>query len=369
MEATCGRARAGRLTFARGEVGTPVFMPVGTQATVKAMTPEELNDLGVRIILANTYHLSLRPGAGVVAELGGLHKFMHWEGPILTDSGGFQVFSLAALRKLSEEGVSFRSHLDGSSHFLGPEEAMAAQAALGSDIAMCFDDCTAWPAGFDTAERSMELSLRWARRCRAAWKGPGPLFGIVQGSTFEVLRRRSAQETVAMGFDGYAVGGLSVGEPKEEMLAAASVALAELPQNAPRYLMGVGSPEDLVEGVLLGADMFDCVMPTRNARNGMLFTERGRVVIKNARHARDGGPVDESCGCYVCRNYSRAYLRHLYLAREILAMRLCTLHNLSYYIQLMSRIREAVMAGGLEDFARRFRSLRAENPDDSGEGA
>jgi len=362
LEATDGRARAGRLSCAHGEMATPVFMPVGTQATVKGMTPEELRALGVEVVLANAYHLHLRPGAEVIADLGGLHRFMHWDGPILTDSGGFQVFSLSQLRRLSEEGVSFRSHLDGSAQSLTPETAVAIQLKLGSDMAMCLDDCTAYPASREEAEISMELSLRWAERCQAAWEresaGRGVLFGIVQGSVYPELRRRSAEATVSLGFPGYAVGGLSVGEPKEEMLAAAEVALSALPQDGPRYLMGVGAPEDLVEGVRLGADMFDCVMPTRNARNGMLFTERGRVVIKNARYVRDGCPVEEGCGCYTCRNFSRAYLRHLYLAREILAMRLCTLHNLSYYMRLMSQIRRAVAEGCFESFARRFHALR-----------
>jgi queuine tRNA-ribosyltransferase len=334
-------------------------MPVGTQATVKGMTPEELRAVGVEVVLANTYHLHLRPGEDVIEGLGGLHRFMHWDRPILTDSGGFQVFSLAKLRRISEEGVSFQSHLDGATHFLSPEGAVAIQRKLGSDIAMCLDECTPYPVAREAAERSMDLSVRWARRCKEAWQGPGALFGIVQGSTYPELRRRSAEETVAIGFDGYAVGGLSVGEPKEEMLEAAGVSLAALPPEAPRYLMGVGAPEDLVEGVLLGADMFDCVMPTRNARNGMLFTERGRVVIKNARHARDGRPVEEGCGCDTCRHYSRAYLRHLFMAKEILAMRLCTLHNLSYYMRLMASIREAVTRGETHAFARRFRALRA----------
>jgi queuine tRNA-ribosyltransferase len=365
LEAVDGRARAGRIRCAHGEVSTPAFMPVGTQAAVKGMTPEELYDLGVEIVLANTYHLHLRPGADVIAGLGGLHGFMHWDRPILTDSGGFQVFSLAELRRISEEGVSFRSHLDGSSQFLSPETAASVQLALGSDMAMCLDDCTPYPVSRQEAERSMELSLRWARRSKAAWGGRNALFGIVQGSTYAQLRRRSAAETVALGFDGYAVGGLSVGEPKEEMFAAAEVALAELPPDAPRYLMGVGAPEDLVEAVLLGADMFDCVMPTRNARNGMLFTRRGRMVIKNARYRSDAAPVDEGCGCYTCRNYSRAYLRHLYLAREIVAMRLCTLHNLSYYMQLMSEIRRAAVRGETEAFARRFRALRSAGDEDA----
>lgn len=368
VEATCGRARAGRLSTPHGEVATPVFMPVGTQATVKGMTPEELRALGVEMVLANTYHLHLRPGEDVVAGLGGLHRFMGWEGPILTDSGGFQIFSLAELRRLSEEGVSFRSHLDGSLRFLSPESAVAIQHALGADIAMCLDDCTAYPASVDEAARSMELSLRWAQRCHAAWEGAQrggrALFGIVQGSVYPQLRRRSAEGLVALGFPGYAVGGLSVGEPKEAMLETASVALEALPAQAPRYLMGVGAPEDLVECVRLGADMFDCVMPTRNARNGMLFTEWGRLTIKNARYARDERPVEEGCGCYGCRHFSRAYLRHLYLAGEILAMRLCTLHNLSYYMRLMSLIRRAVQAGELDGFARRFHALRAGGQDD-----
>jgi len=363
LEATDGRARAGVLTTPRGEVRTPVFMPVGTQATVKGTAPEELAELGVAMVLANTYHLHLRPGEDVVAHLGGLHRFMHWDGPILTDSGGFQVFSLSGLRRITEEGVSFRSHLDGSSRFLSPESAVAIQRALGSDIAMCLDECTPYPAEYSVAECSMQLSLRWAARCKAAWEasvaGQGALFGIVQGSTYPELRRRSAEETVAIGFDGYAVGGLSVGEPKEAMLEAAAVALAALPGDAPRYLMGVGTPEDLVEGVRLGADMFDCVMPTRNARNGMLFTAGGRVVIKNARYLRDASPVEDNCGCYTCRNFSRAYLRHLFVSREILAMRLLTLHNLSYYMRLMSQLREAVVRGEIEAFARRFHARRA----------
>jgi queuine tRNA-ribosyltransferase len=355
-------ARLGLIRTAHGEIRTPVFMPVGTQGTVKALTPEDLVSLEVQVILANTYHLYLRPGHDRIRRLGGLHRFMHWDRPILTDSGGYQVFSLGALRKISPEGVSFRSHLDGSSHFLTPELAMEIQAALGSDIAMCLDECPPYPATYEYARASLELTLEWAGRCREARTLEGPaLFGIVQGSVFQDLRRKSAEALLTIGFDGYALGGLSVGEPPGERLETIARTLPLLPADRPRYLMGLGTPEDLVEGVARGADMFDCVLPTRNARNGMLFTRRGEITIKNAVYAEDPGPIDPDCGCYTCRNYSRAYLRHLYLAKELLSYRLNTWHNLYYFMELMQEIRQAVGLDRLEDFKKAFYLQRKES--------
>ncbi|MFQ5735370.1 MAG: tRNA guanosine(34) transglycosylase Tgt [Thermodesulfobacteriota bacterium] len=348
-------ARLGRVTTPHGSFPTPVFMPVGTRATVKGLTPEELVELGAGIILANTYHLYLRPGHQVIKELGGLHRFMHWDGPILTDSGGFQVFSLGKLRKITEEGVSFSSHIDGSRCVLTPEGAMEIQEALGADIIMVLDECTPYPADRGYATRSMELTHRWAARCKAARSGSDQaLFGIVQGGMYADLRKRSAETLIETGFDGYAIGGLSVGEEKALMQEMVESTAAHLPETHPRYLMGVGTPEDLVYCVSRGIDMFDCVMPTRNARNGTLFTRRGKLVIKNARYERDALPVDPECGCYVCTNYSRAYLRHLYMSGEILSARLNTVHNLYYYTHLMEGMREAVSEGRFEAFRKKF---------------
>ena len=352
---TDGGARRGRLEFGRGRVETPVFMPVGTYGTVKAMTPEELEGLGARIILGNTFHLLLRPGEAVIRAHGGLHGFMHWERPILTDSGGFQVWSLAGLRKISEEGVRFASPVDGSPVFLGPERSMAIQRALDADIVMAFDECTPYPATETEARESMELSLRWAARCREAHgDNPAALFGIVQGGMYPGLRAASLAGLLDIGFEGYALGGLSVGEPPAEREAVIEAIEPGLPADRPRYLMGVGTPEDLVESVARGIDMFDCVMPTRHARNGYLFTRRGTLRIRNARHRDDTGPLDPDCGCYTCRNYSRAYLRHLERCNEILGARLNTIHNLSYYLSLMAGMRDAIEAGGFEAWRRDF---------------
>jgi len=352
-------ARHGSLTTPHGTIETPIFMPVGTQATVKAMTPDELREIGAQIILANTYHLYIRPGHELVARMGGLHEFMNWSGPILTDSGGFQVFSLGELRKISEEGVKFKSHLDGSAHFITPETAIAIQEALGSDIIMCFDECPPYPAEHDYLRRSLELTSRWARRCKEAKKRDDQaLFGIVQGGMYRDLREQSAQELVEIGFDGYALGGLSVGEEKELMYEVMEYAIPLLPLAKPRYVMGIGAPEDLIEGIWRGVDMFDCVMPTRNARNGMLFTSFGRVNIKGAQYAEDRLPIDPECSCYVCKNYSRAYLRHLYRSGEILASRLNTYHNLHYYLALMAGARVAIKAGRFSQFRQEFYAKR-----------
>ena len=358
-----GAARTGRLTTAHGTVATPAFMPVATAGSVKGMTPQELTQLGAQIVLANAYHLYLRPGHQLIAGLGGLHRFMAWPGPILTDSGGFQVFSLARLCAVDDEGVSFRSHLDGSLHRFTPELAIEVQEALGVDIAMVFDECLPHPCTEERAESSWERTLRWAVRCRtahlAARRPAGSaLFGIVQGSVYPRLRRRSAQQLAEVGFDGYALGGLCVGEPKEQTLAAVEESMAALPAEAPRYLMGVGLPEDLVEGVWRGGDLFDCVMPTRHARTGWLFTTTGRILIKQARYATDESPIDPACGCDTCRTHSRAYLRHLFQANELLAVRLHTTHNLYYYLSLMRGMREAIGAGRLEAFRRDFYRMR-----------
>ncbi|WP_404358141.1 tRNA guanosine(34) transglycosylase Tgt [Methylotuvimicrobium sp. KM1] len=362
---TDGLARRGRLTFARGVVETPVFMPVGTYGSVKAMTPEELNDVGAQIILGNTFHLMLRPGIEVMNAHGDLHDFMHWEKPILTDSGGFQVFSLGALRKITEQGVTFKSPINGSSIFMGPEESMAVQRHLGSDIVMIFDECTPYPASVDQAADSMRLSLRWAARSKKAHgENPSALFGIVQGGMYEHLRRESLAGLVDIGFDGYAIGGLSVGEPKEEMLAMLDVVQPMMPSDKPRYLMGVGTPEDLVEAVRRGVDMFDCVMPTRNARNGHLFTRSGVIKIRNSRYQFDTGPLDENCGCYTCRHYSRSYLRHLDKCGEMLGSRLNTIHNLYYYLQLMQELRRAIETRSLDDYVKQFYQQRGKNVPD-----
>ncbi|PKM12737.1 MAG: tRNA guanosine(34) transglycosylase Tgt [Gammaproteobacteria bacterium HGW-Gammaproteobacteria-3] len=354
-----GRARRGRLVFDRGVVETPVFMPVGTYGTVKAMTPEELDSIGAEIILGNTFHLLLRPGMEVMNAHGDLHDFMHWQKPILTDSGGFQVFSLGALRKITEQGVTFKSPVNGGTIFMGPEQSMQVQRHLGSDIVMIFDECTPYPASVYDAEQSMRLSLRWAERSKRAHEGnAAALFGIVQGGMYEHLRRESVAGLVDIGFDGYAVGGLSVGEPKEEMMVTLDAVHPLLPNDKPRYLMGVGTPEDLVEAVRRGIDMFDCVMPTRNARNGHLFTRGGVIKIRNSRYQFDTGPLDEHCGCYTCRNYSRSYLRHLDKCGEMLGPRLNTLHNLYYYLELMQELRAAIAGLTLESYVKQFYQQR-----------
>ncbi len=352
-------ARRGRLHTRRGTVETPVFMPVGTQATVKGMLPETLVQIGAQILLGNTYHLYLRPGHELVKQLGGLHRFMNWSGPILTDSGGFQVFSLGELRKIDEDGVTFQSHIDGSRHRLTPESSIEIQQALGADIVMAFDECIPWPAERSYVAESTARSGRWARRCRQAHRRDGSaLFGIVQGGMDMDLRRASAEELMAIGFDGYALGGLSVGEETEQMYDIMAQALPLLPADQPRYVMGVGTPENLIEGIARGADMFDCVMPTRNARNGVLFTSFGRISIKQARYRDDDGPVDPACTCYVCRHYSRAYLRHLFQANEILSSVLNTHHNLHYYLHLMAEARQALEEGRFAAFRREFYQRR-----------
>jgi len=359
---TTTRARAGRLRTGHGTIDTPIFMPVGTLGSVKALSPDDLLAAGAQIILGNTYHLYLRPGCDVIDRFGGLHRFMQWHQPILTDSGGFQIFSLAGLSRISEDGVTFRSHIDGSQHRLTPERAVAIQDCLGSDIMMCLDDCIPYPAERPAAAAALDLTTAWAERCRKAWcdetRQENALFGIVQGGMFRDLREQSADELVEIGFSGYAVGGLSVGEPKEVMREVADYTLARLPQTAPRYVMGVGTPEDLVDLVALGADMFDCVLPTRNARNGQLFTSRGTLNICNARYRFDTLPIDPDCGCYACRHFSRAYLRHLYMAKELLAYRLNTIHNVHYYLSLMDQIRSAVARGAFDGFRRDFYGLR-----------
>ena len=361
--ATDGAARAGALHFARGTIETPIFMPVGTYGTVKAMAPEELVGLGAQIILGNTYHLMLRPGAELVASLGGLHRFMHWERPILTDSGGFQVFSLGDLRTVAEEGVTFRSPINGDKVFLSPERSMEVQRALGSDIVMIFDECTPYPATLEQARCSMELSLRWAARSKLAHReSQAALFGIVQGGVYPELRRESADGLQTLGFDGYAIGGLSVGEPKADLYGMTEHTAALLPTSAPRYLMGVGTPEDLVEAVLRGIDMFDCVLPTRNARNGHLFTSTGVVKIRNQRHRSADEPLDSACDCYTCQHYSRAYLHHLDRQHEILGARLNTTHNLTYYLRLMRELRAAIQAGHSREFVREFYAKRESDP-------
>jgi queuine tRNA-ribosyltransferase len=333
-------------------------MPVGTLGTVKAVTPEDLNGAGAQIILGNTYHLYLRPGCQVIDLFSGLHRFMNWHGPILTDSGGFQVFSLAKLSKITDEGYAFQSHIDGSRHMLSPEKSIEIQICLDSDIHMCLDQCIQYPAEYDQAREALELTTRWARRCKGAWKQKSAcrnhLFGITQGGMYKDLRARSVAEIVEIGFPGYAVGGLSVGEPKALMLELAEYTLPLLPEAAPRYVMGVGTPEDIVEMTAMGADMFDCVMPTRNARNGQLFTRRGTINIANARHRLDKNPPDDTCSCYTCRNYSRAYLRHLYMSREILAHRLNTIHNIHYYLNLVKELRKAILEDRLGDFRKTF---------------
>ncbi|MBF0162367.1 MAG: tRNA guanosine(34) transglycosylase Tgt [Magnetococcales bacterium] len=361
-------ARRGRFHTPHGTVETPIFMPVGTAGTVKTLSSADLHTVGAQIILGNTYHLFLRPGHTLIAQLGGLHRFMNWSGPILTDSGGYQVFSLGAAQpgavRIREEGVVFRSHLDGSTHFLSPETAIQIQEALGADILMQLDECPPHPASRSYLAQSLHLSLRWAGRCLAARhpeRGQA-LFGIVQGGMEADLRRESAEGLVAMGFDGYALGGLSVGEPKEQMWEVLSYAPALLPTQQPRYLMGVGKPEDLVQGVACGIDMFDCVLPTRNARNGQLLTRHGPMNIKQARFRSDAGPVDEACGCETCRHYSRAYLHHLFRSKEISGLRLMTLHNVHYYLQLMAQMRLAIQQGEFAAFRRHFFQQRSSEP-------
>ncbi len=350
-------ARRGRVTTRQGTFETPVFMPVGTQATVKAVTPENLVEMGAQIILGNTYHLFIRPGHQLIERFGGLHGFMNWRGSILTDSGGFQIFSLKDLATITEEGAAFRSHLDGSKLFLSPEDATRVQQSLGSDIMMCLDTCIPYPASRQEAIEATDLTTRWARRCREAHnKRDRLLFGIVQGGMYPELRRRHAEELAEIGFDGYAIGGLSVGEDKQMMYDMAEATTPYLPDDHAKYLMGVGTPEDLVEGVWRGVDMFDCVMPTRNARNGTLFTSTGKVVIKNSSHRDDMRPLDENCDCYTCRNYSRAYLRHLFTSREILSYHLNTIHNLHYYLHLMAGIRNAIETDSFARFRKDFYS-------------
>ncbi len=345
------KARLGRIETRHGSFSTPTFLPVGTQGTVKSLTPEDLMENGVEVLLCNTYHLYLRPGHEVIKRLGGLHRFIHWEKPILTDSGGYQVFSLSSLRKISEEGVTFQSHLDGSLHFLTPEKALEIQRTLGSDIAMVLDECVPYPSDYDYVKASIGLTMRWAERSlKATQENDPPLFGIVQGGTYEDLREESAKTLVKMGFQGYAIGGLSVGEPKSLMMDVLRWIIPILPESQPRYLMGVGTPEDILDGVLLGIDLFDCVLPTRLARNGVLFTSKGKISIKQAQYVEDERPVDEACPCYTCRHYSRAYLRHLYLSKEILSSRLNTIHNLYYYMSLLRNLKEAIQEDRLPQF-------------------
>jgi queuine tRNA-ribosyltransferase len=366
------RARAGRITTAHGQIDTPVFMPVGTQGSVKALTQEMLEAAGAAIILGNTYHLYLRPGHVIVNQLGGLHRFISWGRAILTDSGGFQVFSLSDLRRMNEDGVEFQSHIDGARHFLSPERSMEIQAALGSDIIMCFDECTPFPATPAEARASLEITERWARRSKerlrqlhadpqaaeraglALVNSSQALFGINQGSTYLDLRERSLEGLLEIGFDGYAIGGLSVGEEKSAMMEVVAHIAPRLPEHKPRYLMGVGTPEDIIEAVACGVDMFDCVLPTRNARNGQLFTSQGRLNVKNARYKSDPRPPDEACGCRVCGRYSRAYLRHLYVSGEILYSTLASLHNVWFYLDTMARIRQAITLGTFNEFRHSF---------------
>ena len=359
---TNGKARLGRLKFDRGVVNTPAFMPVGTYGTVKAMTTEEVEGLGAEIILGNTFHLSITPSTDVIEVHGDLHDFMNWSGPILTDSGGFQVFSLGKMRKITEEGVSFRSPKDGSSIFMGPEESMQIQKKLGSDIVMIFDDCTPYPAEKSEVDQSMQLSLRWAKRSlmeHQRLKNKNALFGIIQGGMHKDLRLQSAESLIEMNFDGYAIGGLSVGEPKEEMMKVLDFLPEQMPTDKPRYLMGVGTPLDLVEGVAMGVDMFDCVMPSRNARNGYLFTSEGVVKIRNAKYKLDTAPLDPNCSCNTCKNYSRSYLHHLQKTNEILGSRLNTFHNLYYYQDLMRSIRKAIKSNTFDNFRQSFLASQA----------
>jgi queuine tRNA-ribosyltransferase len=371
--ATDGAARRGRLTTAHGTVETPVFMPVGTRGTVKSLSPDDLRDAGAEIVLGNTYHLMLRPGHELIRDLGGLHRFMAWDRAILTDSGGFQVFSLAKLRRLTEDGAWFRSPIDGAEHLLTPERSIEIQHALGSDIIHALDECLAYPATEENTEASLALTLRWAKRCKDAHEragAPCALFGVVQGGAYPELRERAANEMIALGFDGYAIGGMAVGEPKPAMYELTELTASRLPREQIRYVMGVGKPDDLVESVARGIDMFDCVLPTRNARNGQCFTADGPLAIKHARYARDPGPIEEGCDCYTCGRFSRAYLRHLYLADELLVYRLLTLHNVRFFLRLMETMRAAIESGGFAAFRARFFSRYAvssrssDEPDD-----
>ncbi len=349
------KARAGLLHTPHGDVQTPVFMPVGTQATVKTMTPQELKAIGAQIILSNTYHLYLRPGHELVAEAGGLHNFMSWDGPILTDSGGFQVFSLAPLRKITDEGVTFSSHLDGSKHYFTPQKIMEIQKALGADIAMAFDECAPWPSSKEQVLAAVERTSKWAKLCKESHTSNlQGLFGIIQGGTFNDLREKSAKELIELDFPGYAIGGLSVGEPKNIMYDMLEYTVPFIPPKKPRYLMGVGSPDCLVEGVARGIDMFDCVLPTRIARNGTVFVPEGKLVIRNAPYAKDFRPLDETCDCYACQNFSRAYIRHLIKTDEVLGIRLTTIHNLRFIIRLMENIRKAILEGNFAEFRKEF---------------
>ncbi|MFC1775998.1 tRNA guanosine(34) transglycosylase Tgt [Pseudomonadota bacterium] len=364
---TDGKARRGSLSFDRGEVQTPAFMPVGTYGTVKAMTPEAVRDTGAEILLGNTFHLMLRPGTEVIKAHGSLHEFMQWKRPILTDSGGFQVWSLSERRKITEKGVTFASPVDGSRVFLGPEESMAVQADLGSDIVMCFDECTPYPATGKQAAESMQMSMRWAARCRQAHgESNSALFGIVQGGMYGELRQQSVQALTDIGFDGYAIGGLSVGEPEHERELVLGYTLPHLPMDKPRYLMGVGRPQDIIAAVKHGVDMFDCVMPTRNARNGYYFTARGVLKIRNSRFAMDTRPIDEDCACYTCRNYSRSYLKHLDRCKEMLGPHLATVHNLYFYQQLMAGLRKAIEKGVLQEYTSQFLELYSSGIDSDG---
>lgn len=367
VKATDGQARCGVLEFPRGQVQTPAFMPVGTYGSVKGLTPEQITASGSEILLGNTFHLMLRPGTAIIQAHGDLHDFIGWDKPILTDSGGFQVFSLGSMRKISEEGVSFKSPVDGSAVFLGPESAIEVQQQLGADIIMIFDECTPYPVDRKTAEQSMRLSLRWAQRCKQAHGDhPSALFGIIQGGMFEDLRQQSLAELVGMDFSGYAIGGLSVGEPKEMMSEVIAAVTPLMPAARPRYLMGVGTPQDIVDAVIQGVDMFDCVMPTRNARNGYLFTSRGLLKLRNSRYRKDTGPLDPDCDCYTCRNFSRSYLHHLDKCKEMLGAQLNTVHNLRFYQNLMQNLRQAIEQGRLSAFAREFgqsqEQLSAEAP-------
>jgi queuine tRNA-ribosyltransferase len=352
-------ARVGKIHTNHGEINTPAFIPVGTQATIKALTPEDLKGLGAEIILCNTYHLFLRPGHELIKSLGGLHRFMHWDYPLLTDSGGFQVYSISANQKVSEEGIAFKSHLDGSRHFLTPELCMEVQEALGADVVMCLDECVPYPSSYEYVHDSLKRTTRWAKRCQESKKREAQtLFGIVQGGMFKDLREQSARELVNLNFDGYAIGGLSVGESTSKMREMVEHGAALLPREKPRYLMGVGTPEDIVESVKRGIDMFDCVLPTRNARNGMLFTSFGKIVIKNARHRSEDIPIDQNCTCYTCTHYSRAYLHHLFSAKEILSSRLNTIHNLFYYLSLIKELRMAILEGRFDHFYQNFYESR-----------
>lgn len=353
-EAQSGHARTGIIETERGNIHTPIFMPVGTAGTVKAMTTEEVKTLGAEIILGNTYHLHLRPGDDLIRRLQGLHKFMNWPHPILTDSGGFQVFSLAKLTKLNREGVTFRSHLNGDSFDFTPEISIQIQENLGSDIMMCFDECPSLPASYERIEESLEITLHWAERCKAAKKTDQALFGIIQGGLYKDLRLRSLEGLLEIGFDGYALGGLSVGEGKADMYDIVQAIAPKLPESSPRYLMGVGEPQDILEGIEYGLDMFDCVMPTRNARNGCLFTSLGKVVIKKAQYREDDSALDPDCSCHVCQNYSKAYLRHLYISKEILSTRLNTYHNLHFYLNLVKQARKAIEKDEFLKFKKEF---------------